>query len=297
MTYGYEQREDPPARAIPSQTPASRVPSPPRLESRAVEAAIKARPEGEPYVVTQLMIGNGIMPIGNALSSISGGSGSATNTFGWQTATNRYGRRCQVTGTVFGGAGYHFANVIPIITPRPWLDPLWIGTRGPALVRIRDVVRFSKDSAPTTQGWVTGRWGYGSDSSASPVTLANFLGFQVGIADGLSTGTWRAIASDAAAAALYESDTGIGTAALHALEVELNAEKGTVRWYVDDVLVGEWSPGSGQVAADVVGTRKNWMIGTQAQGLSGVLPAIATFDYGLDGWLVAAASFDSPKLG
>jgi hypothetical protein len=292
--YGYTQREDPPARAIPSQSPTSRVASPTRLESRAVEAAIKAQADSEPYLVTQMMIGDGIMPIGNAFASASGGTGSATNTFGWQTATNRYGRRCQVTGQTGFGAGYHFANLIPIITPRAWLDPAWIGSRGPAIVRISDVVRFSKDSVPNTQGWVTGRWGYGTSSSANGGTLANFLGFQVDIVDGVATGTWRAVASDAAAAVLFTSDSGIDTASLHRLEVELNAEKGTVRWFIDNVLVGEWSPGSEQVPADVAGTSKKWMISTQAQGLSAILTAIATFDYGLDGWMAAAASFDSP---
>lgn len=295
--YGYEQREDPPARAIPSQTPTSRVASPPRLESRAVEAAIKGQRDGEPYMVTQLMIGNGVVPIGNAMASASGGGGSATNTFGWQTATNRYGRRCQVTGTAFGGAGYHYANLIPIITPRSWLDPAWVGSRGPAIVRISDVVRFSKDSSPTTQGYVSGRWGFGTASSASGGALANFLGFDVDITDGVSTGTWQVRATDAGAANLYTADTGIDTAALHRLEVELDAERGVVRWYIDDVLVGEWSPGSEQVAADVAGTRKNWMIGTRAQEKSAGLSGIATFDYGLDAWLVALASFDSPDLG
>lgn len=295
--YGYQKRDDPPGRAIPSQSPASRVTSPTRLESRAVEAAIKARPDGEPFMVTQLMIGNGVVPIGNAMASASGGGGSVTNTYGWQTDTNRYGRRCQVTGTSFGGAGYHYSNNVPIITPRVWLDTLWVGSRGPAIVRISDVVRFAKDSAPTTQGYVSGRWGFGSSSSAAGGALANFIGFDVDIGDGDSTGTWQVRATDAAAVSLFTSDTGIDTAALHRLDVELNADQGVVRWYIDDVLVGEWSPGSGQVAADAGGVRKNWMMSTRAQEQSAGFPGIATFDYGLDGWLVALVSFDSPDLG
>ena len=295
-SYGYDQRQDAPARAIPSQTPASRVASPPRLESRALEAAIKAQGAREPFLMTQMMIGDGVVPIGNAMGSQSGGSGSAVASYGWQTVTNRYGRRIQVTGTTGAGTGYHLAHLIPIITPRAWLDPLWVGTRGPALVRLSDVVRFAKDSAPTTQGWVTCRWGFGTDSSSSPVTLANFLGFHVGIADGASTGTWRAVASDGGGVALYESDSGIGTAALHRLEVELNADTGTVRWFIDAVLVGEWSPGSGQVATDAGGVSKRWLIGVQAQGLSADLTAIGTLDYGLDGWLNAAAAFDFPAV-
>lgn len=299
MTYGYEQREDPPSRAIPSQSPASRVTSPSRLESRAVEAAIKARPDGEPFMVTQLMIGNGVVPIGNARSSGAGGAGSAVTSFGWQTETARYGIRMRVTGGNSAGAGYHAFDVYPTLTPRAWIDPLWIGSRGPALVRLSDVVRFSKSTVPNTAGWVTARWGFGTNSSPNSGSgLAEFIGFYCFITSGSSTSTWRCLATDNAGATLYTSDTGIVSASLHRLEVELNAKKGTVRWFIDDVLAGEWSPGSGQVAADVAGTSKRWLISCQAQrdDTTGV-DAVATLDYGLDGWMVALASFDSPDLG
>ena len=298
--YGYTAREDPPGRAIPSQTPTSRVTSPPRTESRALEAAIKAPPEAEPFLIMQMMMGNNVVPIGNAGIGLAGAYGSAVVSYGWQAATNRYGRRARVTGGNGAGGGYHAALAFQIITPRAWLDPLWIGSRGPAIVRLGDVVRFTKDSVPTTAGWVTARWGYGADvpntlyrSGAIPA----FLGFYCFIASGASTGTWKCEATDAAKASLFSVDTGIVTAGLHRLEVELNAKTGTVRWFIDHVLVGEWSPGSGQVAADVGGPTKVWLMDCQAQrdDTTGV-DAIATLDYGLDGWLSAVAAFDSPVV-
>ena len=292
--YGYTAREDPPSRAIPSQTPTSRVTSPPRTESRALEAAIKAPPEAEPFLIMQMMMGNGLVPIGNAISvAASGNDGSYVASYGWQTETNRYGRRLQVTGGNWFGVGYEAHASIPIITPRAWLDPLWIGARGPAVVRIGDVVRFSKQG---TVGSARARWGYGTTPSVGDGVVAELLGFSCVIGAGVQTGTWKCEATDANAATLFTADTGIVTTGLHRLEVELNAKTRTVRWFIDHVLVGEWSPGNGQVSANSSNRATLWLAVCSFWENTVSPDRIGTLDYGLDGWLSAVAAFDSPVV-
>lgn len=292
--YGYTTREDPPARAIPSQTPTSRVTSPVRMESREVERVAKApAADTEPAIYTHLIIGNGVNAIGNAPSSGFGGAGSSTSTYGWLTGARRYGIRIEVTGGSSGGEGYHVFYFVQVPTPRAYLDPAWRGTRGMGVTRYADTVRFVKTSG--LAGHVSCRIGLASDSRGAISILYNFIGFDIIIDNTASTGTWNARASDAAGNSLYLSNTGIATETIHRLEVELDAVNGRVRWFIDGVQVAEWTPGSNEAVADTAAaTTKRWMYSCQAQDYLGI--GIGAMEFFLDGWMVGQIECRTPEF-
>ena len=302
--YGDGRRQDQPQRVIPATDPPSRVTAPSNQEANLTRQAAKDfqyLTSSPPFATTILLTGNESILYGRAdMVGTKGGGGTVSSdirSWGWWSAISRYSMRQRIVGLTSGAGGTYqgFRFFKMGVLPPLLADPKFSPTAGRGVWRVADMVSFSKENA---HGAVRAWWGLACDTNNDLTKNPTpFIGFRVSGPSGLTTGTWGAsVVKDDGTTFLYNVDTHIPADALHELAIELDGAKHLIRFFIDGVLVGSYSPGNGTLSGALTAGSLTLLVVGMIETGDAADPCTANLYYLADGWFSAGWDFSSPSV-
>jgi hypothetical protein len=182
--------------------------------------------------------------------------GTHGNTY--DATIQRYARRIHSSGG--GGGGYFIYR--NMIEPRAIVDPKY--GPYPGIIRARECLAVTMpNGVPLGYAFaqsIVSHWGFSGTQGGGAVGTVNtepFVGFRQDASWAAGTGTpvnanvWNCAVVSDGLVQLYNNPTTVSPLAPHEFELVLDGTSNTIYWYIDGVLVGQYSPASGAAPGQV----------------------------------------------
>jgi len=274
--WGYLNRRDQPDRLIP--VPPQAVPQSewPRGVAEAVrnpQAAVSH------YQILFAMQADRTRLLSQAdlRSSASGGGGSGVNTE--QTWYARPARFCRTTVRTHttGAFGFTEERIGFDYSLFSMISTSAVGA--PWVIRFEDVISAELAGSGTISGAI--QFGLRQNTGVGPTVQAPnipFIGFYC-IMNAVGYGTWiTSVCADSGGSA-QETNTGITSELPHRLTCDINAQTGTITFYIDGVQVAEVTGFAGTLTHTTDDGALSWMV---LNGGTGVHSSVCTMGYWMD---------------